>query len=312
MAIFGQILNARALESLSRPLTTLVLENIARISTANVLYDQAASPRLSRRKTFPPRDLSTGLYDWDAPESTRYIFPGIATVLEGKLQVRIGQSLYLAQQGDWLIFQPNVPHQEFCLPTRHAYRLWWFSFPPDEFRLAVSRYSAKEDFHIDGYCALRQPPEDVAVRVEEILRHPGQPVDALQRRLVHLVSWWLHALDGKTGQPILHLHPLIEKINALLENPQNSSMSVTDLSKQVGLSLNYVSASFHRHTGRTLHQVIQEKRIERARQFLTDPSMPIKEIAILLGYADSQHFNHAFRRLVGTSPSAFRQQSGPK
>jgi len=38
--------------------------------------------------------------------------------------------------------------------------------------------------------------------------------------------------------------------------------------------------------------------------------LPIKAVAIQVGLADPQHFNKQFRRVVGVSPTAYRNQGG--
>jgi len=68
---------------------------------------------------------------------------------------------------------------------------------------------------------------------------------------------------------------------------------------------------------RTLKRRLQEKnasfqnlvdqvRLERARELLTGTSMNLNQIADVLGYADAANFTRAFKRWTGVSPSHYR------
>lgn len=61
--------------------------------------------------------------------------------------------------------------------------------------------------------------------------------------------------------------------------------------------------------GMTLRGMLGEIRFDIAKQLLAESSVSLIKIAILLGYADSSAFTHAFRRWSGMSPSAWRMQN---
>lgn len=44
---------------------------------------------------------------------------------------------------------------------------------------------------------------------------------------------------------------------------------------------------------------------------LRQTDLPVREIARRLGYADPYYFSRAFRKTVGTSPTAYRGQAVP-
>jgi AraC-like DNA-binding protein len=73
------------------------------------------------------------------------------------------------------------------------------------------------------------------------------------------------------------------------------------------LSQRAVSRAIHA-TGTSLRQHIKEIRVERARELLLARQVPIKVIAIDLGFRWPQDFSRVFREIVGLSPSAFRAQ----
>jgi len=55
-------------------------------------------------------------------------------------------------------------------------------------------------------------------------------------------------------------------------------------------------------------QLLTEGKQEQARAYLTDPSLPIKEVAYLLGYRDQNSFYRAFRQWEGETPLTWRAE----
>ena len=54
-------------------------------------------------------------------------------------------------------------------------------------------------------------------------------------------------------------------------------------------------------------QYLIDKKIGIAQSLLTGTVMPIKEIAALLRYSNTQHFSSSFKNAVGCTPNKYRQ-----
>jgi AraC-like DNA-binding protein len=75
----------------------------------------------------------------------------------------------------------------------------------------------------------------------------------------------------------------------------------------VGVSEGYLSRCFTQETGLSLIHYVARYRIQEAKQLLNAGNMSITEIALEVGFSDSNYFSRAFRREVGVSPFAFRR-----
>ena len=64
---------------------------------------------------------------------------------------------------------------------------------------------------------------------------------------------------------------------------------------------------FKEYTGFAPSQYIQEVRVNMAKEFLTNTSRPIKEIAFELGYENKDYFFTAFKKVAGMTPSEYRK-----
>lgn len=160
-------------------------------------------------------------------------------------------------------------------------------------------------------------PGDVAP-FQRLFRVPVR-FDAEQNAVV------FRAEDLKRRLP-LHdpaLHRLLQRQVDVLEAAQGDDLPAqvrvvlrTALSSGQA-SVGHVAAAFSMH-GRTLNRrlracdtnlrrLVGEARYEIARQMLGQSSMDVRQIALLLGYADSSAFARAFRRWSGMTPAAWRK-----
>jgi AraC-like DNA-binding protein len=60
--------------------------------------------------------------------------------------------------------------------------------------------------------------------------------------------------------------------------------------------------------GLTFKRVVDQTRYLTAVELMRDSDASLVEIALSLGYSDQAHFNHAFRRWAGVSPSEYRRR----
>jgi Response regulator containing CheY-like receiver domain and AraC-type DNA-binding domain len=92
------------------------------------------------------------------------------------------------------------------------------------------------------------------------------------------------------------------------KNYFNDTLSVRDISDYVYLSTTYACTLFKNETNKTINQYLTEYRIEKAKQLLMDPRYKIGDISVKVGYSDGNYFAKSFKRIMGLSPSEFREK----
>lgn len=89
-----------------------------------------------------------------------------------------------------------------------------------------------------------------------------------------------------------------------IEDTLGSSLTVEALAAEAGLSLAHFSREFKRHTGRSPHDFVMERRLQRARNLLAR-GQSIAGTAFECGFSDQPHLARLFKARFGVSPKAF-------
>lgn len=79
--------------------------------------------------------------------------------------------------------------------------------------------------------------------------------------------------------------------------------SISELASQVGISQTKLKADFKSTYGCTLYHYFVRKQMAYAKQMIQEQQLPIKEVALKLGYIHAGKFSEAFKKIYGHSPS---------
>ncbi|UFH32508.1 helix-turn-helix transcriptional regulator [Chryseobacterium sp. C-71] len=107
---------------------------------------------------------------------------------------------------------------------------------------------------------------------------------------------------------------LLSKIEELLnvyfdkESGLNQGLPTVEfLATELSLSPRYLSDMLRSLTGQNAQQLIHEKLIEKAKDYLTTTQLSVAEIAYQLGFEHSQSFNKLFKNKTNQTPVQFKQ-----
>ncbi|MGN0708417.1 MAG: helix-turn-helix transcriptional regulator [Faecalibacterium sp.] len=84
--------------------------------------------------------------------------------------------------------------------------------------------------------------------------------------------------------------------------------SLSNVAREYGVSLAYVSECVRARTGRTYKELLQRHRMETAARLLRRSDLNIQQIITQVGYENTSYFYRLFHERYGLSPREYRMQ----
>jgi AraC-like DNA-binding protein len=105
-----------------------------------------------------------------------------------------------------------------------------------------------------------------------------------------------------------HQDRRIRRAVTYIHQHYGESLTLRGLARVAGFAPNYFSRLFRQRERMTVARYLRQVRIERAKQLLTHTDLEVKRVAQLSGFASQHYFARSFRRVVGTTPLAWRDR----
>jgi len=110
----------------------------------------------------------------------------------------------------------------------------------------------------------------------------------------------------------LRIENLMSQAKLLLMEDLSRPLKLEEIAEQLNMSYSRFRKIFKEYTGIAPGQYQMQYRIIKAREMLSQPSIPIKQIAFELGFDSDHHFSRIFKAKTGMPPGAYRKKAiGP-
>jgi AraC-like DNA-binding protein len=107
--------------------------------------------------------------------------------------------------------------------------------------------------------------------------------------------------------PSAHDERRITRVVRRIDAQPDGGVRLNTLARDAAMSPYHFLRTFRQVTGMTPYQYVLHMRLHRAARRLRESSDPISRIAFKAGFEDLATFNRRFRRLIGTTPSTYRE-----
>lgn len=257
----------------------------------------------------------------DVPSHTHHFFE-FAYVVQGRAEHTINDRTFILSEGDYFLINRNDAHgyrsiagEEFhiinCLFLPH--------FIDRTLESAASLREILEDYWLrldawkfsDGVTLQSYHDQDgfVGTLIRKMYaeyreKRPGYE-EILRSCLVSLLVCLLRngVEDSETdGERISR------KIKEYTARHYMESVSLSALSREMNLSLTYVSLTFKKENQMSFRDYLIKVRMEKACQLLRGTEKSIAEISELVGYSDPAFFYRSFRKFLGQTPTQYRRR----
>ena len=130
-----------------------------------------------------------------------------------------------------------------------------------------------------------------------------------------------HTLDEIVDELQKRIDAVFQRMNLEMENnsvwrikqyiKKNYSdpmLSIYEIASYVDHNISYVNLLFRKDEGITINQYITQYRVAEAEKLLVQSNLPIKEVAVRVGYQNSNYFSKVFKKVKKMLPKEYRRR----
>lgn len=148
------------------------------------------------------------------------------------------------------------------------------------------------------------------IRIDEITRESIQEFSTAKNftDLEKIQSEMILSLTKAVAeaQKLKNYSPLLRKVLTYLHMNYTQLNPLSHLASEFHVSQEHLSRQFKKEVGTTLLSYIADLRTKKAAELLQTTPLSISEIAMYVGYTDSNYFVKVFKKRYGMTPSAYR------
>jgi AraC family transcriptional regulator len=236
----------------------------------------------------------------------------LTAILGGRMTATIGEREFDVSSGDVALTNIGQSH------SAHASEVEFVSIAVNSVlvnelvtEIGVTRTSAEIVFRcsvVTDETITRLAREIVSEMSVEQLGNAAM-LDALVRQVViHLLR--CHLTVRRSDQiEFSRAGPVDRRLRRAIEFMHDNfgrEIAVEEIASAAYLSEYHFARFFKQITGVTPHVYLANLRLERARKLLADTTLPIGEIASMVGYQSQSHFTKMFKSITGVTPRVYR------
>ena len=242
----------------------------------------------------------------------------ICYIVRGSADWWAGEEIYEIGPGDVYVVKPDEPHGGID-SLLHACELYWLTvklpkrgsltgLTPEESQTISKRYEKLSIRQFSGNLEIHH--SFYRLMMEHI--QPSAYAGIQARAVFHqLLACVLQAADQARTQKNLRQHtvPQVAKAQQWMQQHISEDYAIERAAATVKLSVTHFHELFRRETGYAPGEWRNRLRIKHARQLLRHSELSITQITMRCGFSSSQYFATAFRKIVGFTPSDYREKS---
>lgn len=226
----------------------------------------------------------------------------LTLITGGAARFQTGSHAFKAAKGDMVFWNPGGIREYGPLPGK-AFSFYVLVFRPLGSGPAglnlPERFSIRENRKATGLC-------------QALYRaFNGQDPSRLQKcskltlELLGLIAENRARTTAVSGTPPVRTDPRITATLAFIYDHYKERLKIRDLAKRVSMHHVHFTRLFQRCTGMAPRDYLLEKKIEKAKDFITILGDTPYSTSLEMGFHDYSHFYRTFKKRTGRSPSQY-------
>jgi len=224
--------------------------------------------------------------------------------------LKIRDTVYRLDAGDFCLLPPGVEHADVHLPTLERYTVLWC-------KLQCQAISA----HLNVYIPFRYLPDGdsrtataplstvpLLTTLQNELSGAAAYRETVCRSLVTaLLHLMLRALEAppRDEAPEPARGRVAAAVSRYLHQHYMHPLSLDDVARTLHMSRNHLAFLYKRETGTTIGQTLTAIRLTHARALLLEQKLSVQEVSRAVGYANPEHFSRVFSRHLSVTPGRY-------
>ena len=256
--------------------------------------------------------------DYTMSRNHYHYYYEIFYVQQGSCRFFIDNALYELRAGDFLVIPPHVIHYNRYLTGCMRYNIYFRKSDLQDYlnMSGAPEIGEHEWFSQTHLYHVPHAYRDLFTDHLEMMIKEDKLDDEVTSNLLMLelyqfflyVRRWCRLRDG-SGNAAAVDDPILEASKFISEH-YNQSITLDLLASRACLSPGYFSKRFRQVTGVGMKEYLTYVRLEHASKELLTTDHTITDVALNSGFADSNYFKDAFKKMYGTSPRNYRKNRG--
>ncbi len=156
---------------------------------------------------------------------------------------------------------------------------------------------------LDYYLNQKSPDEKSSPNMQAIVN----TLYSLEDVKKYYLQFFINISNMIKSDSIYRNHDTIEQICIYLSKNYQKNLTQEFIASLFYLNRSYLSQLFKKKTGEKFVNYLNNIRIEKAKELLTQTDKDISSVARSVGYDNTKYFFRVFKKKVGTSPELYRQ-----
>lgn len=234
----------------------------------------------------------------------------IIFILKGKVEICINDKKSTAKSGDIIIFSRYENHSVKILSNEYERFVLRINFRIHNHHDKIFTLLSNRPVGFDNKIDVSENLAEFKRLFEYINTEFDSPKVLSDDLLISLINQLLimiyRSSSGDESYFVEESLDTILKLQKELEDNYGSNFSLNELAKKYSLSVSSLSHQFKKITGMSVMGYLLSCRIAGAKSYLLNTKLSVNEIVELCGFSDNSNFSRTFKRIVGITPTEFR------
>ena len=227
-------------------------------------------------------------------------------VAGGKAHFTLAQGEITLKEGEAFIYPPNQP-QRYAYYLHEKPDIYWLHFTGDKAQALLEKAGlpAFAPFCPGFHSNMTLLFDRIIRELQQNGLYGKELASFYAQALFYLMS---RGVSEKASQRDAAGPEILKAVEWMHRHPEESS-PMSEYAKRANMSLSTFIRRFRSHTGVPPQRYITRLRMTNARELMDSTTLPITDIARLVGYDNPLYFSRMFKKETGISPRGYRLAS---